>query len=179
MITWRIDDQRVLLSELFAAQVVILYRVTVIVDVPRGYALSVNTGGDQPTVVMTDNPCPEYQLDLLDRKPAFLINAPLPSETLTQLCAQVAKGVLSGCVRQPDTALTPMERKLLRLSASYSTIPEVAATLKRSVGSVKNNLSNLYSKLGLNNYSDLRLYYFGALESLPYLHTYMQDSEAS
>lgn len=107
------------------------------------------------TVVVSDNPCPEYRLDLLEHRPAALLH--------NVSMEQLAYHLKDPCLAQPSprSVLTPMERLTLRLLAHGRSPKQVAQHREISEGRVKNTVASIYQKLGLSSKAHLTLYYFG------------------
>jgi DNA-binding CsgD family transcriptional regulator len=129
-----------------------------VVDAPWGWAIS----GQVPVtlegaVIVTDNPCPEYRLDLLDERPVELLSKVSMSDI-----AHVLNTL--GDTRVPSPVYSPLtltERAVLRLAAKGHTNKSIAKC--RGIGEqrVKNLLSSIYQKLALRSQVQLAHYYYG------------------
>jgi DNA-binding CsgD family transcriptional regulator len=130
-----------------------------VVDAPWGWVMSSQVPiALEGAVIVTDNPCPEYRLDLLDERPAALLSN-----------ASIADIVRALPLLQTDelpctenlSPLTFGERAILRLAAKGLRNKEIAKQRGISEGRVKNVLGTIYYKLGLSAQSQLPLYYYG------------------
>lgn len=129
-----------------------------LVDIPLGSAFDIELAETSQSVIATENPCPEYRLDLLDRQPAALVGI-LPIDEL----AATIKVVWQGKEFHPKvrTSLTQAERETLRLLAQENSNREIAELRGTCVGTVKNTLSTIYLKLGLKSRTQAVHYYYG------------------
>ncbi|MGH2621824.1 MAG: response regulator transcription factor [Anaerolineales bacterium] len=70
----------------------------------------------------------------------------------TWLSSAVAESIVEGTVREGrQHALSPREEEVLSLMAKGLGNEAIAETLSISLGTVKNHVSNLYSKLGVRS----------------------------
>ena len=115
------------------------------------------------SVILTENPCPEYAQDLLEYKPAGLIVC-----TNSQVNTARGRAVPQLLRRQSvfdhakiQSRLLPSERAILRyLSRNFDT-REIAGILGISHKTVRNRVSEIGQKLGLENRLQVVLYYTG------------------
>ncbi|CAN5479478.1 hypothetical protein BH24DEI1_BH24DEI1_07370 [soil metagenome] len=129
-----------------------------LIDAPWGWAVSRHaTTAVRGAVVVTDNPCPEYKLDLLEQEPAALLSGvSLPDivRTLEELEAGQ---------KQPlpklSSPLTPVERLTLRLAARGCDNKVIAKARNTGEGTVKNSLQVVFQKLGFESRVQLAHYY--------------------
>lgn len=132
-----------------------------VLDAPWGWAeswfRSPRTERDG-VVVVTDNPCPEYRLNLVEQEPIALLTAVSLSDIVRALI-QVNTGARH--VPHIPTPLTSGERKVLQLVAKGYRNKEVAAERGVSEGRIKNVVRDIYLKLGLNSQVSLVHYYYG------------------
>lgn len=131
----------------------------IVLDAPLGWAsLKLDELSPTRTIIVSDNPCPEYKLDLLERSPAGLLSQ-VSIEKLAGALEQAGLGELPYPL--PITTLTPKERFTLRLIAEGHR-PETCAK-KRNVseGTLRNTVQTIYSKLGLRSRVQLAHYYYG------------------
>jgi DNA-binding CsgD family transcriptional regulator len=129
---------------------------TLLVDAPWGWAPSeMKHLCPTQTVVVSDNPCPEYRLDLLEHRPIALLH--------NVSVERLAEHLKNPCLLHPPppSSLTPAERLTLRLLAHGRSPKQVAQHREISEGRVKNVVSTIYQKLGLKSQAHLTLYYFG------------------
>ena len=131
---------------------------------PWNYAFTVMAMVETPySLVITDNPCGEYCDDLFNLGVTVLISRQLELTELTYLLKQAVQGKRQHIGYFYKSPLTRRERRVLRQGALSSSIADVSTTLKMSEGSVRNCLSSIYGKVGLNSFSDLPLYYLGGI----------------
>jgi DNA-binding CsgD family transcriptional regulator len=131
----------------------------IIIDIPRGWVwLNSFWFESHRPIVVSDNPCPEYKLDLLACKPAALIDRFALSALLEAL-----RAVEAGETTLPriSSRLTPTERLTLQLIANGHSIKEVAAIRGAKISTTRNTIQTLYTKLGLKSAVQLSLYYYG------------------
>ena len=136
----------------------------ILVDIPRGQALSTCTKPElRSTVIISDNPCPEYKLDVLARKPAALLGR-ITLEELVESIRMVEAG--HNVVPEVSSILTPAERFTLQLIARGHNIKEVAALRGAKASTTRNTIQVIYTKLGLRSAVQLLHYYYGNWETL-------------
>lgn len=136
--------------------------VAVVLDLPRGYALhSLEQGAFlQRLVVVTWSLCPAYWEDLWDLGPMALVVGDGVALDLNEALACAARGERYRLTPGGGTALTPVERRALRLLAEGRSNEQIAEQLHLQVQSVKNTLRSVYGKLGVRNRGDALLYYW-------------------
>lgn len=110
-------------------------------------------------VLVSNNACPTYRLDLLDRLPAALVKLHHPDALLAAL-----RLVHTGETLHPTlwTPLTPAERQTVHYTAEGYTNKEIARLRKVSEGHIKNTLSAVYAKLNLRSRVQIAHYYYGS-----------------
>lgn len=127
-----------------------------VLDAPLGWALGWQGGIDtRPVIIVSDNPCPEYRLDLLDQGPIALL-----SDASVLDIVKVLRGTLPP-QQLYETPLTGVERATLRLIATDHSSCAIAQTRGVSEQVVKNTISALYQKLHLKTRLQAAHYYFG------------------
>ena len=133
--------------------------VHLLVDRPLGWAILAHPEVDfERCIILSDNTCPPYQLNLLDKKPAALIRLADEDALLPTLRA-VARG---NTVHPKVTPLlTLAERKTLDLVARGLTNKEIADQRNVTEHTVKNSLSEVYRKLELHSRVKAAHYYLG------------------
>ncbi len=138
--------------------------VTLLFDLPHGYALRSLAGETAPVLVVSDIPSEPYLYDLLQESPAGLIvGTPGEEAILTGL-----ERVLSGETFYNGPSLTedglyPRERTVLRHVASGAVNAQIAGLMGISEKTVANYVTSLQDKLFLSNRVELVLYYLGRL----------------
>ncbi len=131
----------------------------IVLDRPWGYAAATLANYKLHNVLIaSDNPCPEYQLDLLAAEPVALVTHVTGDAIVRTLyCLEKAN------YHHPtfDTTLTSAERKILRLVAKGLSNKQIAKMLDINNGTVHNHLRRVYNKLGLKSRVQAALYYLG------------------
>lgn len=131
----------------------------IIVDRPVGWAfLAQHAPKLSKALILSDNPCPEYRLRLLERDPIGLVE-----EISLKAVLDAAEAVKFNALTPPETKtrLTPSERTCLHLAADGKTNKEIAVVRDVTEGVVKNSLNSINYKLGLKSRIQLAHYYYG------------------
>lgn len=149
--------------------------VTLLLDGPWGVALQgLDVDTTRALVIVTDNPCPEYQEDLWERGPRALLAGGHSVRDIADALQRAAKGEHFRRTPQHSSPLSGCERKLLRFSAMGWENKRIADEFGLTEGTVRNGLSRVFQKLGFENRTQVALYYWGLWhlldESAP--HTY-------
>jgi DNA-binding NarL/FixJ family response regulator len=142
-------------------------RVTLVLDAPWGYALTVLPTLPPRTLVVTGNVSTHYLRDLLEYSPQGLIAANIDEHELCKALLRMASG--EGFYTGPhlqETILAERERETLRLVALGLENAEIAKQLGISKQSVANIVSHLRTKLGVRNRVEMALNYLGLLSLL-------------
>lgn len=130
---------------------------TLLLDAPRGWAPpQLRDVRPCEMVIVSDNPCAEYRLELLEHSPAALLS--------NVSIAEIAEHLKNPSDYRPPilaSPLTPTERLTLRLLACGRSPKQIAQQRNVSEGGVKNTVGIIYQKLGLKSRAHLTLYYFG------------------
>ena len=119
-------------------------------------------------VVVTDNPCPEYAMDLLALGPGALFfgASPTPWEI-----AGVLESINAGTPQLSPPVfisnLLPSERAILRFLPSGECDKRIARALGLSHRTVRNRLASILEKLHLENRTQVAMYYSGQWQWLP------------
>ena len=132
---------------------------SIIIDRPTGWAFLDYPLSKMPeSLVLSDNPCPEYRLELWEYQPLGLVE-----EISLNAVLNTVKALEEGAFTRSlaSTHLTPSERVCLRLVAGGKTNKEIAVARKVTEGTVKNSLSSISDKLGLKTRIQLAHYYYG------------------
>ncbi|HEU4324520.1 MAG TPA: LuxR C-terminal-related transcriptional regulator [Roseiflexaceae bacterium] len=137
--------------------------VLVVLDTPRGYALSTLAGlpDRRRAVVVTWSFCPEYLEDLWDAGATVLLVGDGLSLDLSAAIGWAARGERRRLSPAPPSPLTALERRVLRLLARGCSNQQIAAALAIQVQTVKNTATAVYGKIGVPNRSAAILYYWG------------------
>lgn len=113
--------------------------------------------GLKDSVVLTDNRCPTYLLNLWDLGPRNVL--PLtPLSDLVRLLATSASPLAAANLSSP---LSPAERHTVRLIAEGHTNREIAQRRHVSEGVVRNTVNAIYRKLNLTSRVHIAFYYYG------------------
>ena len=131
----------------------------IVIDRPIGWAfLEQHLPDMNKTLILSDNPCPEYRLRLLECGPLGLVGE---VSLRAVLCA--AQTLRLGALTPPatKTCLTPAERTCLHLAAIGKTNKEIAVARDVTEGVVKNSLNAINHKLGFKTRIQLAHYYHG------------------
>ncbi len=138
----------------------------VIFDADWGFALTASLDPARPSIIVTDNPCPEYWEDLWDRGPTVLVAG--KNITMGELAkfALKADALFEAGKRVKETpfyqsTLTKAERKVFwwAVQGQGLTNAEIAKQMYLSEQTVINHLRSIYSKLDLSKRLQLVLYY--------------------
>lgn len=130
-----------------------------LVDKPVGWAMLDHEDiRSDRCLIVSDNYCPAYQMDLLAQEPAGLVAFSnvedlLLSLHMVRLGHQIRPRVV--------TPLTPAERRVLCLTAYGLTNKAIAVRRNVSERTVKNILHSCYIKLNLKTRVQVAHYYFG------------------
>jgi DNA-binding CsgD family transcriptional regulator len=111
-------------------------------------------------LVITDNPCPEYAADLWDLEPGGLLIHPSLNyiQRTLDLVTNGARHRASDLFQSP---LIPCERTLLRYLPVGLSNKRIAKRLALSERTVRNRLVDIAEKLGLENRTQIAMYYSG------------------
>jgi DNA-binding NarL/FixJ family response regulator len=132
----------------------------------------------QCCVVNSLNPCPEYLDDLWQLGPCVLLSGPQPQATLDWALERAGSGQR---YRQPGrftSSLIPSERVLLRYLPSGLSNKHIAKRLKLSDRTVRNRLVDIGEKLGLENRTQIAMYYAGQWQWLERYRNLLWHSSA-
>lgn len=113
------------------------------------------------TLVVTDNPCEEYALDLLDLQvSAVFVGQPDPEAWLeASLYAQ--SGLRSGLGLNFHSTLTCSEREPLKFLPMGWSNARIAAHVGKSERTIRNRVSDVLEKMRFLNRTQLAMYYIG------------------
>jgi DNA-binding NarL/FixJ family response regulator len=148
--------------------------ITLIVDSFHGNALLTLEFQHHPNpIVMTSNPCGEYQADLLEFGAKAVVSPIGNNSTLFQAVQAVAKLEPFKNNLPESSNLTPVERRILRLIANGLENKEIArafgssdSTIRNQVSTVLSKISSTHPNLRLENRTQLALFYWGMWQSL-------------
>jgi DNA-binding CsgD family transcriptional regulator len=143
--------------------------ITVFVEETRGSALlHLEHHQVEKVVVITDNPCGAYWLDVLEAQPIMGFVA-LGTEADIARALRAAQNNTPMHIHPPITLkLTPLERQVLRHLAFGFSNTEIAQKLQVNAQVVNNYVSTILSKvrathpdLSIRNRTHLAFYYWG------------------
>jgi DNA-binding NarL/FixJ family response regulator len=149
-------------------------QITLIVDSFHGNALLTLEFQRHPNpIVMTSNPCSEYQADLLEFG-AKAVVSPIGNNTSLFRAIQAVSKLEPFQNNLPESSsLTPAERRILRLIANGLENKEIAralgscdSTIRNQVTTVLSKISSTHPNLKLENRTQLALFYWGLWQSL-------------
>ena len=130
-----------------------------LVDAPWGWAQGQPKTSDmRRTAILSDNPCPEYKLDLLAYQPAALLTQ-LSLAEVAEALEKIQQG--QRLVPRVSSSLTPVERATLRLTVNGHSNKDIAHVLEVGEGTIKNRLHIIFQKLGFDSRLHIALYYYG------------------
>ncbi len=149
-------------------------QITLIVDSFHGNALLTLEFQTPPNpIVMTSNPCGEYQANLLEFGAKAVVSPVGNNNTLLQAIRAVARLEPFQNNLPESSNLTPAERRILRLIANGLENKEIARALGSSDSTIRNQVSTVLSKISsthpnlrLENRTQLALFYWGMWQSL-------------
>ena len=131
----------------------------ILLDRPLGWASLDHPELDfSRSVILSDNACPTYQLDLIEREPAAL----LPLDKVDDL-EPILDSLSAGHTLYPKvtTPLSPTERRTVRLVAFGLSNKAIASRREVTERTVKNTLYTCYEKLNLRTRVQVAHYYLG------------------
>jgi len=137
---------------------------TLLLDTPLGFGLhtlQTTLIRSHDLIIVTQNPCPEYWDDLCDFQPGAVV---LENNLARDLECAFAAIECCKCYRTIPLAssrLTLTERKVLRLLACGLSNPQIADKTGVQHKTIRNVLTTIYEKLGVENRTDALLYYWG------------------
>jgi DNA-binding CsgD family transcriptional regulator len=155
--------------------------LTLLLDAPYGFALRqfrATPAHACASVVLSDNPCPEYQDDLWDAGPAALLSGTRAVIEMTQALAAHAAGRRYRTPLAMTPRLTPRERQVLQGVVRGWSNDAIAARLCVEERTVRNTLTRVYAALGVTARQDLIRMYFGCpdLNTVPSAATDMHQN---
>lgn len=137
-------------------------KLIVLIDAPFGFAMKELAEVDcSRSVVITDNPCPEYWEDLWDMKPQVLLAR---GTLLAEIQTALEQAVRGESFRRTPNALSKLnksERKVLQLCAAGFETDAIAAKLNLKSRTARNYLSQIFEKLDIKSRVEIPLYYWG------------------
>jgi DNA-binding CsgD family transcriptional regulator len=145
---------------------VLEHPLDVIFDADWGFALNAPIDPKRISIIITDNPCPEYWEDLWERGPTVLIAGRNFSVSHLINLAQKADKAFAKGGRMKETpyyqsSLSKAERKVFWWAVQSEVLSneEIAKRTFLSVQTVSNHLRSIYSKLRVVGRTQLVLYY--------------------
>ena len=136
--------------------------VSLVVDLPTGFALWGLDPLPERALVLTFNRHPLYLLDLHERRPLGVLVAPASIGAIRAALSLVARGQRVGSPPTlPFDAPTYRERQVLGLLARGQCPDAIARALGVKPGTVYTYLQNLREKLGAQSQHELVVDYLG------------------
>jgi DNA-binding NarL/FixJ family response regulator len=129
-------------------------------------------------VVITANPCPEYTLDLLELGVCAVLQIGVSDQSELLALEFARRGVAYTCATSIHSFLAPRERQLLRYVIRGWSNQQIAVYLGKSIATVRNYLNEILKILGLQNRTQLAMYYLGHWQLLGRSNTDFQKPDA-
>jgi DNA-binding CsgD family transcriptional regulator len=143
------------------------HSLQIIFDADWTFALNVPIDASKTSIIITDNPCPEYWEDLWDRKPTLLIAGKNIGAIDLFNYAIKADTAFTKVKRMKETPhyevkLTQAQRKIFRLAVqpegfSIAEMAKLNGNCKEQT--IRNHLQEIYNRLDIKNRTQLVLYY--------------------
>jgi DNA-binding NarL/FixJ family response regulator len=137
--------------------------VTLLFDMPLGFGLhmlQITPVLPPRLIIITQNRCPEYWDDLWDFHPTGVLLESDLERQINLVFALVARTGRYRSVPAANSQLTRTERKVLCLLACGNSNPQIAERVGVQHKTIRNVLTTIYEKLGLENRTDTLLYYW-------------------
>ncbi len=141
----------------------------VLLDLPYGFALRSLESLDRSSrrvIVVTWNTSAEYLEDLWALQPAILLLGQTMEVELPVALIRASQGDRYRCTAEFMTALAPPERAILRGVARALCNQQIADQLGIQEKTVRNILTTVYAKLGVDNRTQAALRYWGRQDLL-------------
>ncbi len=141
----------------------------VLLDLPYGFALRTLRSLAQTSlrvIVVTWNTSPEYLEDVWALQPAILLLGESLEAELPMALARASRGDRYRCIGGFTTALAAPERAILQVLARGWGNQRIADHLGIQEKSVRNILTSIYAKLGVDNRTQAALRYWGRQDLL-------------
>lgn len=129
--------------------------MTLVLDAPIGWALYHQVKAPR-LVIVSDNPCPEYRLTLLNQRPLALLSG----VSLAEVASVLRRGTPAPQPK-PYSSLSEVEQLTLRLIATGNCNAAIAEQRRVAPQTVKNAVRGVYQKLNLSSRVELAHYFFG------------------
>jgi DNA-binding NarL/FixJ family response regulator len=113
------------------------------------------------TIVVTDNPCPESALDLLELNVSAVFIGQPSAETWLEACLYAQSGLRCGLGLEFQTTLKRSEREPLKFLPMAWSNARIAAYLGRSERTIRNRISDALDVMQFRNRTQLAMYYIG------------------
>ncbi len=114
------------------------------------------------TIVVTANTCPEYIEDIWELQPTIVIVGNDVQQDVIQAVRRAANGERY-CMAPGPPRLSARDRAVLRYLAEGWEFATIADHLSLAEKTIRNRVSHIYRALGLQNRSELTLYYHDLL----------------
>lgn len=137
-------------------------QLIILVDSPFGFAMKEITKVERSrSVVVTDNPCPEYWEDFWEMDPQVLLAGGTLLAEIRTVLEQAARGESFKRTPVARSQLSTSERKVLQLCAAGLDTHAIALELNIKKHTARNYLSQVFEKLSVTNRVEVSLYYWG------------------
>lgn len=139
-------------------------QTTLLLDLPLGFGLHTIQTTLVPSrdlIIVTQNLCPEYWDDLCDFQPSAVVLENTLGRDLEYAFAATQSCTCYRSILPANSRLTFSERKVLRLLACGLSNPQIADKTGVQHKTIRNVLTTIYEKLGVENRTDALLYYWG------------------
>lgn len=137
--------------------------IALLFDTPVGYGLhTLQAAVERPPnlIVVTQSRCPEYWDDLWDFPIASVLHEDDLEVELESTYRLVSHSKRYRSIPAAPSKLTQMERKVLCLLACGNSNPQIAEQVGVQHKTIRNVLTTIYEKLGVENRTDALLYYW-------------------
>ncbi len=141
----------------------------VVLDLPFGFALRALQSLERTRrriIVVTWNTSAEYLEDVWALQPAIMLAGQTMEAELPTALTQASQGSRYRCTGQCATALSPPERAILQGIALGWCNQQIADHVGIQEKSVRNILTTVYMKLGVDNRTQAALRYWGRQDLL-------------
>ncbi len=113
------------------------------------------------TVVITANPCPEYALDLLELGVCAVLQIGISEQAEATALEFAKRGALYSSPQHFPSCMSKKEREVLQYVIRGMSNHQIARQLRKSMPTVRNHLNQMLNMLGLQNRTQLAMYYLG------------------
>ncbi len=130
-------------------------------------------------VVITANPCPEYALDLLELGVCAVLQIGISDQAEVTALEFAKRGAFYSVPHHFPSCLRTSEREIFRFVVCGMSNQQIARKLNKSISTVRNKLNRILTMLGLQNRTQLAMYYLGHWQFLGRSMTNFMQTESS